>query len=61
MSGRKMDKRLHSQTVLWQGYQGNSFMQRKMNGFIRKEKDEIKNKKGMYVTYNGIHSGSHDV
>ena len=36
-------------------------MERKLNGFIHKEKDELRNKKGMYATQKDIHAGSHDV
>ena len=36
-------------------------MERKLNGFIHKEKDELKNKKGMYATQKGRHAGSRDV
>ena len=35
-------------------------MERKMNGFIHKEKDELKIRK-MCVTQKGGHAGSHDI
>ena len=36
-------------------------MERKLNGFIHEEKDELKNKKGMYATQKGRHTGNHVV
>ena len=35
-------------------------MERKLNGFIHKEKDKLKMKK-MCVTHKGRHTGSYDV
>ena len=46
---------------LWQGYQSNSVMERKLYGFIHEAKDELKNKKGIYATQKGRHAGCHDV
>ena len=45
-----IDERTHDQAIFMKRNQGNLVMERKLNGFIRKEKDEIKNKKGMYAT-----------
>ena len=45
---------------LWQGYQSNVVMERKLNGFIKKETYKLKMRK-MCATQKGGHAGSHDV
>ena len=42
MIGRTIDKRSHGKIVLLKGHEGNWCMENKLNGFIHKEKDELK-------------------
>ena len=36
-------------------------MERNLSGFIHRKKYELKNKKGMYATQKGRHTGNHVV
>ena len=47
MSGRTIDERYESQTVFMAGIMRNVVMERKLNGFIHKEKDKLKMRKNM--------------
>ena len=53
-------KDIRVKQFLWQGYQINVVMERKLNGFIQKAKDNLKMRK-MCLTQKGGHAGSHDV
>ena len=58
MSGRTIDKRYEGQTVFMARI--NVVMERKLNGFIQKEKDKLKMRK-ICATQKGRHAGSHDI
>ena len=47
MSGRTIDKKCHGQTVFMTGITNNVVMERKLNGFIHKEKYKLKMRKNM--------------
>ena len=58
MSGRTIDKIYEGQTIFMAGI--NAIMERKLNGFIHKEKDKLKMRK-ICATQKGRHAGSHDI
>ena len=53
-------KDMRVKQFLWKGKQSNVVMERKLNHFIHKEKDEQKMRK-MCVTQKRRHAESHDV
>ena len=48
MSGRTIDERYEGQTVFMGGIKKNVGMERKLNGFIQKEKDKLKMRKNVW-------------
>ena len=58
MSGSTIDERYVGQIVFMAGI--SVVIERKLNGFIHKEKDKLKIRK-MCATQKGRHAGSHDV
>ena len=58
MSDRTIDKRYEGQTICMARI--NVVMERKLNGFIHKEKDKLKMRK-ICATQKGRHVGRHDI